>query len=342
MSQNPSVLIVGAGSMGIIMGYLLETAGANITYLIRPHRAATLAKPQVLYNFKDNSLKDYNVTSTITDPSMIKDQSYDYILITLDGAALRNETGTELTRSIGDATRGTGTKIILGSVAFNSRAWFLQTSGLAEEQVTNGWLVIHAYSPKAVTLPIHEPADPELVAKADLAYIDALGQGFLVDGDVPFAQEFADLYNSCAVSKCVVQSGQQTLLMVLSFFPVFAVSEILGWPSLTDLSKKGELWSLAVAATKEIQSLGLLGEAGKQAAASTSEEGLAAQFAGLEQVMRPLDLQEFNRYHHGGKVNVQDRALLRDCLAAGEAEGKGMTALKELIARREAITTSGK
>ena len=58
-------------------------------------------------------------------------------------------------------------------------------------------------------------------------------------------------------------------------------------------------------------------------------------FAALEKQMLPLDFQEFNRYHHGGKVNAQDREHLRACLSRGEAEGKQMLALTELLKRVE-------
>ena len=334
---KPSILIVGAGSMGVIMGYLLDLAGVEVTYLVRPHRAAALEKPQILYNFKDNTLKKYTGYRYVTNPTSIKETKYDYILITLDGANLRNETGTQLMKTIGEATRNTDTRVILGSIAFDMRAWLLEASGLAAEQVTNGWLNIHAYSPSAANLPIHAPADPELVAQADLAYIDALGQGFIVDDSVAWAGEFAELYNRCGVSKCTVQPALATTLLVFSLFPVFAACEVLGWPPFAEVSSKGEMWILAIKAVKEIQCLDIFGEAGVQAAGATTEEGLAQQLTGWEQAMRPVDLQAFNRFHHGGKVNEQDRALLRDCVAAGEKEGKEMNVVKELMRRREEL-----
>jgi hypothetical protein len=35
----------------------------------------------------------------------------------------------------------------------------------------------------------------------------------------------------------------------------------------------------------------------------------------------PLNLSAFNAYHHGGKVNAQDHAILREAVQQGEAEG---------------------
>lgn len=47
----------------------------------------------------------------------------------------------------------------------------------------------------------------------------------------------------------------------------------------------------------------------------------------------PLDHPKFNAFQHGGKVVAQDMATLQACLTAGQAEGKPMKALVELLAR---------
>ncbi|MEJ8305434.1 hypothetical protein [Saccharibacillus sacchari] len=49
--------------------------------------------------------------------------------------------------------------------------------------------------------------------------------------------------------------------------------------------------------------------------------------------MMPLDLQAFNRFHHGGKVREQDIQSLRESLADGLRAGRRMTALKKLLER---------
>jgi ketopantoate reductase len=61
MSDNlrPHILIIGAGSMGIITGYHLTLSGAEVTFLIRPHRKEALDRPQILYCYDDNQLKEY-------------------------------------------------------------------------------------------------------------------------------------------------------------------------------------------------------------------------------------------------------------------------------------------
>ena len=91
---------------------------------------------------------------------------------------------------------------------------------------------------------------------------------------------------------------------------------------------------------KEIQNLSISGETGRRAAEATTEAGLVQDLTAWEQQMLPLDLQQFNRFHHGRKVNAQDRAVLAACLAAGRDESKDMTALRELLRRVDSSAKS--
>jgi len=103
--HRPHILVIGAGSMGIITGYHLSLAGADVTFLVRPHRAEALDRPQILYCYDDNKLKEYKGFTYFTDPSEMVGANYDYIVITLDGASLRNEVGRSLVKTIGEAAR---------------------------------------------------------------------------------------------------------------------------------------------------------------------------------------------------------------------------------------------
>jgi hypothetical protein len=336
MSENrqPSILIVGAGCMGLITGYHLALAGAKVTFLIRAHRKAALDRPQILYCYDDNQLKKYTGYASITDPTQMVGAGYDFIIIALDAVALRSKVGRNLVQAIGSAVRGTDTKVILGTFFLNGRRWFLDVSGLAPEQVTNGLFSVQSYSTKAVTLPVHAPTNPELVANADLAYIHCFDYGFIVDDSSPMvANSFAEIYNASHVSRCVIKPAVQYAVELNPFFAVFAACELLGWPNFRDIDEKTELWQLTVVAVKEIQRLSVHGELGQQAASGTTEGNLAASLAGWEKAAVPLDLQAFNRYHHGGKVNAQDHRQLRDSVVYGEAEGLPMTALRELLQR---------
>lgn len=334
MNDQSRVLIVGAGSMGVILGYHLSLAKADVTFLVKPGRVERKSGPQVLYCYDDDSLKHFDDYEVISDHAGIVAGRFDYIVVTLDSASMQNEAGIELTKAIGKAAQDTDTKVILGAVFFHSKRWFQEVSGLPGEQFTNGFLGIHAYPPSAVTLPLHKSTNPDLLAKADLAYADRMGDGMIVLDSAPaVARSFAELYDACGVSRAAVRPAADMMAQAYPLFAVFAACDLLDSPKFSDVDPSNETWRLAVAAMKEIQALSVLGEAGRLAAEATTATDLAASLAAWERQMLPLDLQEFNRFHHGRKVNAQDRALLAACLSAGRAEGKDMTALSELFGR---------
>jgi hypothetical protein len=65
-----------------------------------------------------------------------------------------------------------------------------------------------------------------------------------------------------------------------------------GLAEVRAIDRDAELWSLAVAAVKEIQSLSIHREAGQKAARETPETGIPASLAAREKDTLPLELQE--------------------------------------------------
>jgi len=334
-SNTPSVCVVGAGSMGIITGYHLSLAGAAVTFLVRPHHQERLSRPQTLYSYDDNSLKTFTDYELLTDPTELAGTSFDFVVITLDGAALRAEAGQLLVEQIGRAFRGTKTAIILGSVGIDLRSWFLQRSGLAETQVNNGVLGNLIYEVGPATIPLHPGVKPDLLTKADYGYRHFTPAGFHVDLSVPqVARAFAALYNRCGVSECTVVPVDEFKLGV-TYFAALAAWELLDWCVTADIDPADEIWQLGTEAMREFQRLPIYGQAGLDASEQTTAETLLEFFRQQEVGTLPLDLAAFYRYHHGGKVNGQDHQLLREALEIGEAKGAEVSALRTLVARLE-------
>jgi hypothetical protein len=124
-------------------------------------------------------------------------------------------------------------------------------------------------------------------------------------------------------------------------FPIFAASELLGWPHAKDLGNNKELWVLTIRSVQEIQGFEQHGAAGKAAQAATTGDGILEVWTSLEQAAFPLDFAGFNKFHHGSKVRAQDIELLRDCVKVGEREGQSMSALKELFDRMQTQYLAG-
>ncbi len=59
-------------------------------------------------------------------------------------------------------------------------------------------------------------------------------------------------------------------------------------------------------------------------ASEQNAEGVLGFSRQMEKDTLPPDLAAFNAYHHGGKVDGQDHAILREALGRGEAEGSEM------------------
>lgn len=340
-AARPRVLIVGAGSMGIAAGYHLALGGAEVTYLVRRHRLTALERAQVLYSYDDNTLKTFDTYRLISDVGLLNPGEFEFIVITLDGAALRAPDGEKLSQAVGRLASGTQTKVILGTIGVNLRHWFLDMSGLAPSQVTNGALGIQCYDPHAATLPWHEPTNPVLLVQADLAYRHPWPFGFLVhDNAREVAEAFAAVYNANPVSHCIVMPAEEAATNTAPVFAQFAAFALSDWMDPALIDPESQIWRLAVDAVREIQGLSIHGAAGRVASEQTTGRALLDFWIQWKQDMLPLDLQGFNRYHHGGKVNSQDLRILSECIAIGEFEGVPMTATRELLKRQSALAAA--
>ncbi|WP_355585881.1 2-dehydropantoate 2-reductase N-terminal domain-containing protein [Xanthomonas cannabis] len=332
-TPKPAVLIVGAGSVGIITGYHLSLAGAAVTYLVRPHRQEQLARPQMLYSYDDHQLKEYKGYDILTATSQVIGRAFDFVFVALDGASLQAESGQEAAKELGRAFRDTSTGVILASVGFGLRKWFIGQSGLPETQVTNGNIASFIYEAQAVTLPFHPGVKPELLAAADYGYRHFSPAGFMLDRAAPQpAEAFATLYERNGVVGCNILSVDDYALTVTMFGPVLAWKE-LGWPDMRDIDPGNETWRRGVEAMREMQQLALFGKAGIESSKKVDPEAVLKMFQQVAQDSLPFDHTAFFRYHHGGKLGAQQRKSIEDALALGEGQGLDMPALRSFAAK---------
>jgi hypothetical protein len=318
--------------MGLVAGHHLQIAGSAVTFLVRPGRVSAMSHPQVLYSYDDATLKvlaDYTVISDVAEMSR---STYDYVIVTLDSFTTRRPEGTALLRSIGEAIRGFSTEVIIGGVGIGLRAHYLQTMTLPAHRILNGALGLLSHQAANVQFPLHAPTDPTLLSKADVAYVHINKHGFLLDNSFPkSAQSFAAIYDASDVSYCNIMEPQEFAMLTKFMFPVFAASELLGWPRAKDLGSNKELWTLTVRAVKEILGFKEHGSAGKIAESSLTESTLLETWQAFEEAAHPLDFPAFNKFHHGGKVRAQDIEILQACVEVGEREGRSMSALSQLL-----------
>ncbi len=330
--SNPKVLVVGAGALGVVTGYHLAQAGAGVTFLVRPDRLATLEGGQQLYCFDDLSSKQFDAYQSTASVEDVSAEQYDFVLVTLDGASCRSAEGETLLRALGDAIRpGNAVALICG---MDVREHCRELMQLPADRVLEGTQAMLSYHVGRYPVPVHPPADPAQVSRADFAYRHTGNScGFTVVAEPQeAATRFAKLYNRSGVSTCRSMQRITYTMFTRSFFPIIAIYERAGWPDTSKLVEDRELMTLGARAMGEILSLPEHGWRGKLASLLVGRKTLAKKLLGMERDCRPLDYTAFNRCHHGTKVRAQNLLVMQHCAAAGKAAGKPMRALNELIA----------
>lgn len=331
--KKTSICIVGAGSMGVVTGYYLSLGGARVTYLIRPHRQEQLSRAQKLYSYDDNSLKTFSDYELLTDPAQLAGTAFDYILVTLDGAALRSDAGEKLVQAIGNAYRDTQTGVILGSLGIDVKSAFIAQSGLAASRVSLRLAGTLIYEVPNAKLPLHNGVSTELLHQADYGFRHLSPVGLMIDDGAPdVARAFAEVFDRNGKTKCNIMPTRDFAAMITGIAAIGAW-EALDWQKLTEFAPSDETWRLGVEAMREFQRLSIFGPEAAAAAEALTPEGVHSMFVGMEHAALPLDFAGFNRYHHGGKVNVQDHQILVEALERGRGEGLDMPALSALVER---------
>ncbi|MBD1382439.1 hypothetical protein IC621_19670 [Bacillus sp. IB182487] len=111
--NKPNILIVGAGAVGVPLGYHLSLSGADITYLVREGRKAKLNSPQQLYCYDDATLKSFTDFSVIDNVAELVGKQFQFIIVTLDGHSSRTTEGTATLRKLGEVAQASKASVIM-------------------------------------------------------------------------------------------------------------------------------------------------------------------------------------------------------------------------------------
>lgn len=210
------------------------------------------------------------------------------------------------------------------------RAWFLEQSGLSDQQVVSGVPGGLNHEVAGAELPLDPAVDADLYRQADYAYKYFSEAGFGVDNSAPAAAEaFVKVYSRDGGPTVAITPAADFAMGIAALAPLLAMG-LLDWRPLDQIDPEEPDWKLGVESMREIQRLSIFGDAGKAAAANTTDAGVLEQFRQMAEAAKPLDMASFNEYHHGGKVNQQDRDLLTDARAHATSDGVATPALDEL------------
>ena len=334
--HSPNILIVGAGALGIVTGYHLSLAGAKISFLVRPGRLEALTEPQILYCHDDASLKTFRSYTSIASVDEAIETTYDFILITLDGATCRGAEATGLLQSLGSATEGSEAIVLVAGL--DVRDYCRSVMNYPDERLIEGTMGLLSYQTDRLTLPLHSSTDTNLLAQASMAYgYMGEGPGFMISGHPkPAALAFSRLYDLNGLCKSAIINPVLYRMQTRAIFPVFAAFDLAGWPNADGLAEHRDLMALLSSAVKEVLALPQHGWRGKLASCLAGPTLLSKLNRTLEKRSLPIDYSAFSAFHHGDKVRNQDIGIMKSCSDIGREAGMPMSALCQLITRYEA------
>jgi len=329
------VLIVGAGALGLTCAYHLQLAGASVSFLVRAPRAEALSRPQRLYCYNDHDLKTLDGYAVARSVEELRDEPFDFVLVTLDGAGCRTEAGIATLQALGQWLGGNAARLLICGVGLGLYEHVCRVTGLGPDRVLEGTMTMLAYAVGSAGAPRPAQQDTALHDSADLAYFRfPEGNGFVLSSrPVRGAKAFAALFDCSGVVRCILMPRRVYRMTTNLFFPFAVACALDGWRGTAALIANEELWALCCASQREIMRLAEHGFAGKLAALLVNDTRMAKQLLDREEAASPIGFTAFNRYHHGGKLIGQAIQVLEDCVAAGRAKGRAMPATGALLER---------
>lgn len=333
MNNNTKVLIIGAGAGGLVTGYHLSLAGADVTFYVRTNRLDEMQPPQSLYCYDDCHLKQYSGYDLVGNMEEVKQRQYDYVLVTLDGAAVFSEEGITLLESLGDVFRNTNAIVICLGVAAGIYEHYVKHTRMQEGRILTGSFSFLSHPIPLPGQPKNSVINQNELSQAKFAYRHFGGKGGLTVGNrfATTAKQFANIYNKNGLSECTLTNQTMMDVFFNSFFPLLAVCELAGWPSSDQIVRNNCFWPLGCKAANEIAALPKFGLRGKLFSKVMIIPFWRLLWLKMDKGSLPLDFNTFNQFHHGGKVVEQDTQVMRDNLADGDKNSIDMPNLKSLL-----------
>lgn len=333
--SKPKVLIVGCGAVGLSQGYQLS-AGADITYLVRPGRKPAFTPPKQLYSYKEDALHTFSSYRVIESVQEISGETFAFIFDTLDGHTARSESGTATLRAVGDFAnepQNSACFVAYDAMGLDIEAHYTRTMRLARTRIFQaGSMLAHQPTPR---ISVPASATNDLVARAHLLYASMPPNvGLMAMNTQPALTAKLDaLYT--ANGKLAVQ---RIPAFMVAWAPALAVLHLMTWNidgfgPFEQLRANTELWTLMLRAQCEILTLPRFGWTGWAVSWVFGSWATMKMNMMLVQGAKPIRLEEFNAFHHGTKVAKQDVAMLEDLVREGERTGRKMVALREIVAR---------
>ncbi|KAJ5058940.1 hypothetical protein J3E74DRAFT_455272 [Bipolaris maydis] len=330
--SKPKVLIVGCGAVGLSQGYHLS-AGADITYLVRPGRKPAFLAPKQLYAYKTDKLHTFSSYRVIESVAEVKGETFAFIFDTLDGHTARSENGVATIRSVGDLINEPQNEecfVIFDAVGLDIDEHYMSNLRVPKSRLSMALSMIAHQPTPQISIPA--TASKDLVAKADMLYTTTMpGVGLMIGNTQPaLVNKVSAIYNingaltTKTIPAFIIAPFQSVVLLHL------VVWDIGGSGPFSHLRSNSELWSLLLRAQTEILRLPRYGWTGWFLSLVMGSWATEKVMTTPAEGSKPLVYHEFNAFHHGGKVAKQDLMILEETLDDGEKSGTKMESLREI------------
>ncbi|KAJ4341961.1 hypothetical protein N0V95_007057 [Ascochyta clinopodiicola] len=333
--SKPKVLIVGCGAVGLSQGYFLS-AGADITYLVRPGRKSAFAPPKRIYSYKDNELYTFASYRLIEAVTEVEGETFAFILDTLDGHTARSEGGVVTLKSIGklvNEDQNTDCFVIYDAIGLDIEEHYARTMRITPSRIFFAASLLAHQPTSEISVPVN--ASKDLINKADLLYSHIPPNvGLLVFNTQPaLTKKLEAIYNVNGKLKI-----RRVPAFVSSWAPLLGMLHLVAWNldgfgPFDRLRENDELWALMLRAQSEVLNLPRFGWTGWILSFLLGSWATVRLNLPFIEGAKPMNCMEFNAFHHGSKVAKQDLSTLEDVLSDGERAGRKMEALREVVRR---------
>lgn len=337
--SKPQVLIIGCGAVGLLQGYYLSS-GADITYLVRPGRKSAFVGPKQLYSYKDDDLYTFSDYRLVESLDEISRETFAFVLDTLDGDTARSRGGVATITALGNFLNQKHNKdcfVVYSAIGLDMEVHFARTMRIPSDRLVACISMLVHQPTTSISVP--EAADKSKVAIADLLFASFEQKtGLLVFHKQPqLVKRLESIYNVNGVHIVkAIPAFVAPWFMLLNMLH-FVTWNVDGWTPFEQFRANRTLWPLMIRAQTEILTLPRFGWT--RWLLSLCIKSWAAEKLNMPLVegAKPMKLEEFNAFHHGGKVAKQDVRTLEDILKEGEDAGRKMTALREIVDRAHEI-----
>ena len=329
---KPKILIIGCGAVGLSQGYHFS-AGAEITYLVRPGRSSAFTPPKRLYDYKTDKLHIFEKYRLVESTEEVAGEEFYCVFDTLDGHTARSESGIATLRSIGALIRDASTTfVVYDAIGADMEQHYASTMCIPKERFVLGLSMLAHQPTPMISAP--EPSNRDLIVQADILYSN-LGTDTglaIVNKNVKLTKQIEVIYNQNGRLKIQRQPAIVGDLVMLGAvqFVAWQIEDWVAWPRLQN---SGESWTLLIQAQKEILSLPRFGWTGWALSWFIGSWASGKMIESPVKGALPLAYHEFNAFHHGNKVINQNIDVLEELLVQGEKANVTMTALKEICRR---------